>query len=390
MITIDHLLLEIENYGFEKISSSISRRDIRILKNLANLVKLANFITENQGTLLVKILTENFRHLNFLGSSLSEALTTPSWSRKFRYDEDIKKITIFSENDEKFIKIESAPNSHFLKILSNIEKKSTGTLSIVGNKVHLLPLSEKNVFLIVDYLKSENFDISEEILDFYETIRSWSKEDVEKKFQIESLENKKILKKLEDDLSLNSDTDELLLADRKIRYQYHFPPKISPSSLKEIIAHRPSNKIFVDSTKYQFEELLDSLVALKKLPALLVFPSFSEYDCIRQLDLITLALDKKKLTDSVGIYFRFENQGKGPEFNQRIAKRQFNKQLDLTTKIAGVINGKIPKFFFKTNWQPNSVISFTNSLRNNKTSVYCNNCDLIVYYTDKLPFVVST
>ena len=65
MITIDKLLLQIENYGFEKFTLSISRRDLRILRNLASLVKSPNFITENQSKLLIKLLTENFKHLNF-------------------------------------------------------------------------------------------------------------------------------------------------------------------------------------------------------------------------------------------------------------------------------------------------------------------------------------
>ena len=189
---------------------------------------------------------------------------------------------------------------------------------------------------------------------------------------------------------MNSSTDELLLADRKIRYQYQFSPKTEPSTLKEIIAHRTSNKVFVESTKYEFEELVDSLVALKKLPILLVFSNFSENECLKQLDMLSAVLTKKNLVDDVGIYFRFKNAGKGQDFNQRIATKKFNKPLDATTKIAGVVNGKLAKFFLKTDWQPNSVITFTNSLRHNKTSVYCNNCDLIVYYTDKLPLVIST
>jgi hypothetical protein len=39
----------------------------------------------------------------------------------------------------------------------------------------------------------------------------------------------------------------------------------------------------------------------------------------------------------------------------------------------------------KSEWKPQSVISFTTSFRNNKSSVYCNDVDLIVYYTDRQP-----
>ena len=390
MITIDKLLLQIENYGFEKFTLSISRRDLRILRNLASLVKSPNFITENQSKLLIKLLTENFKHLNFLGSKLSESLDDPYWSREFRNSDDPRKITIFSTNDEKLIKIETSLTSYITKIISGIEKNGGSAIHTHNNKIALIPLLEKNLILTVDAFRPENFDISDEILEFYNTIKSWSEEEVASKFQLETLDNKKILKKLEDELELNSSTDELLLADRKIRYQYQFSPKTEPSTLKEIIAHRTSNKVFVESTKYEFEELVDSLVALKKLPILLVFSNFSENECLKQLDMLSAVLTKKNLVDDVGIYFRFKNAGKGQDFNQRMATKKFNQPLDATTKIAGVVNGKLAKFFLKTDWQPNSVITFTNSLRHNKTSVYCNNCDLIVYYTDKLPLVIST
>ena len=390
MTTVDNLLLKITSYTSPTIEEFLPARDSKVLRSLTTEVSSSVFITENQSKLLIKLLTENFKHLNFLGSKLSESLDDPYWSREFRNSDDPKKITIFSTNDEKLIKIETTLTSYITKIISNIEKDGGSTIHTHNNKIVLIPLLEKNLILTVDAFRLDNFDISDEILEFYNTIKSWSREEVTSKFQLETLDNKKILKKLEDELELSSSTDDLLFADRKIRYQYQFSPKTEPSTLKEIIAHRTSSKVFVESAKYEFEELIDSLVALKKLPILLVFSNFSENECLKQIDMLSTVLTKKNLTDDVGIYFRFKNVGKGQDFNQRITTKKFNKPLDATTKIAGVINGKLAKFFLKTNWQPNSVITFTNSLRHNKTSVYCNNCDLIVYYTDKLPLVIST
>ena len=178
MITIDKLLIQIENYGFEKFTLTISRRDLRILRNLANLVKSPDFITENQSKLLIKLLTENFKHLNFLGSNLSEALDEPYWSREFRNSDDPKKITIFSTNDEKFIKIETNLTSYITKIFAGIEKSGGSSVHTHNSKTALMPLLEKNLILTVDAFRPENFDISDEILEFYNTIKSWSKEEV--------------------------------------------------------------------------------------------------------------------------------------------------------------------------------------------------------------------
>ena len=62
----------------------------------------------------------------------------------------------------------------------------------------------------------------------------------------------------------------------------------------------------------------------------------------------------------------------------------YNCNLDINTKIVGVQNGKIPKFFLKNDWKPMTVIALDTKmgLRHGKTSVYSNRCDLIIEYSD--------
>ena len=59
LLTIDEILGSVDSFGIEKLNSSVSVRDRRILKNLVKLIKTPGFITEGQGKLLVKILQEN-------------------------------------------------------------------------------------------------------------------------------------------------------------------------------------------------------------------------------------------------------------------------------------------------------------------------------------------
>ena len=92
-------------------------------------------------------------------------------------------------------------------------------------------------------------------------------------------------------------------------------------------------------------------------------------------------------TINVGAYFRFNNNGDGEKFNKLISEYGFNKQLDNNNRVSIIANGKIPKFFLKSDWYPKTVISFSNHFRSNKTSVYCNSCDLIVYYTSSKPMI---
>jgi hypothetical protein len=103
------------------------------------------------------------------------------------------------------------------------------------------------------------------------------------------------------------------------------------------------------------------------------------------LEILGEILEKNSIDTKVGIYFRLENNEYGKKFNQYIAEKQFNKQLNSTTEVVCVQSGKIPKFFMKTDWHPMSVIVIDAKMgfRHGKTGVYANCCDLIIEYCDQ-------
>ena len=94
---------------------------------------------------------------------------------------------------------------------------------------------------------------------------------------------------------------------------------------------------------------------------------------------------KNNLDKKVGIYFRLSNDPTGKEFNELIAEREFNQELNSSTEVVGIQGGKIPKFLLTTKWKPMSVVCIGNSLKQSKTAVYSYNCDLIIQYSDSKP-----
>ena len=78
MLTIDNILLTIEQHGIDKLNSSVPVKDRRILKNLVRMIQMPAFITESQGRLLIKILQENMEALHFIGSALIPSLKIPA------------------------------------------------------------------------------------------------------------------------------------------------------------------------------------------------------------------------------------------------------------------------------------------------------------------------
>jgi len=387
MLTIDQLLIKIEANGFENLSAAIPVRDRRILKNLSRLIKIPSFITESQGRLLIKILQENLESLNFIGHDLIPSLKIPSWSKQFKTVSVIKRINIVKgEDNTPLIDIEFTFNKEVKKILSELGKSLDGSYGVVSGHHNRFLLTEKNLFKLVNALKKFHFDKSVQVQTLYDEIALIDKDKYEKMFNIEELHHSFLKTLLIEDIGTTENS--LLLEDRKLRFQYNVTSGIvKDESLVNKIATRKNNKIFINSVDYKLEDVARAIRQLKRVPVLFIFDEYNVKSCLENLTLVKNALDAMQITPNVGVYFRFDNEGQGEEFNKLVSEFGYNKQLDADNKISVISNGKLPKFFLKNSWYPKAVISFSNQLRNNKTSVYCNECDLIVYYNTVMPVI---
>lgn len=385
MTTIDNLLTKLATHTDPTIEDLISKRDARVLRSLATAVNGPLFITENQSKLLLKILHENSKKIDFLGEEFSVALAQPMWSRVFRPVDKTKKMFIGKNPDDGLaIVLEFAFSSQIRKILANLNKITDGPVIGVSNRIHQCDLTEKNIVLLVEALKPEGFEIHEDLQNHYNTIKSWSENEVKNQFLLTTMTHANFQKQITADLGISTAIDENIIADRANRYQY-FAEKSekNPENLTEIIAHRHDSKIWIDSTKYSVDDIISSLVDLKRFPVMFVFDGFAPGDQTAKLEEIAKSLDKHGIYDKIGLYFRLPNNEIGKAFNELIAQRQYNSQLDKDTLVVGVQSGKIPKFFLTNEWKPMSVVSLGVTLRHSKTAVYANCCDLIISHTEK-------
>ena len=185
MTTIDNLLTKLATHTEPTIEDSIPKRDARVLRSLATAVTGPLFITENQSKLLLKILHENSKKLNFLGEEFSLALAQPMWSRVFRPVDKTKKMFIGKNPDDgPAIVLEFAFSSQIRKILANLNKITDGPIMGINNRIHQCDLTEKNIVLLVEALKPEGFDIHEDLQNHYDTIKSWNEADFKNQFLI--------------------------------------------------------------------------------------------------------------------------------------------------------------------------------------------------------------
>jgi hypothetical protein len=392
MTTIDQLLTKIVNSSSPTIEELIVKRDARVLRSLATAISSPSFITENQSRLLFKIIKDNEKKLSFLGEELTNSLALPTWSRVFRQVDQTKRMFIGkNSSDELTIVIEYAFSSSIRKSLSTIGKQTDGGIISINNRIHQCDLTEKNIVLLVDTLTPLDFEIHETLKNHYSTIKSWSENEIKNQYLLTSITNQNFHKQITNDLGISTPIDTNIIADRSIRYQYFVEntEKI-PETLTEKIANRTSTRVWVDSTQFSVDDIVQSLVELKRFPILFVFDGFSPDGQTSKLHEIADCLDRFGIYDKVGMYFRLPNNPIGKDFNELISQRQYNCVLDKDTKVVGVQSGKIPKFFLNNEWKPMSVVSLNNVLRHSKTAVYANSCDLIISHTDTNPIIENT
>ena len=382
-MNVDALLLEIEKRGFNNLSAAMPAKDIKILKSLCTVISAPSFITENQGRLLVKLLNENKAHLVTVADLLENSLAYPLWSYPFRPVDQTKKMYIkAAHSGDLAIHLEIANNANLRKVMNNLHKELDSGITSVNGRVFLTSLTEKNIVALVDACIPYGFDISDDLKNHYDTIKSWKIEEIQSRYITDNLSDTNLYRELTKELGNVADTDLAIVQDRSMRYQYFVnTPENTEKNLKNSISLRSSPKVWINSTTTELVDVITELKNLQRFPILIVMENHMQPKALENLKNLDNALQKCEISDGVGIYFRLDNDPIGKEFNALIADRKYNSALGDQTLVACVPNGKIPKFFLKNQWKPMAVIALGTSLRHSKTSVYANCCDLIISYS---------
>ena len=265
-MNVDALLLEIEKRGFNNLPKTMPVKDIKILKSLCTVISGPNFITESQGRLLVKILNENKTHLVIVADLIDASLALPLWSYPFRPVDQTKKLFIGkTRGGDLVIYIEFANNANLRKIVNNLHKDLDGSTTSVNGRVFLTNLTEKNIVLVVDTLGPQGFDISVDLKNHYDTIKSWKIEEIQSRYFTENLLDTPLYKELTNDIGSLSDNELSVVQDRSMRYQYIInTPEKPEKNLKNSISLRTSPRVWINSTTTELSDVIDELTNLKR------------------------------------------------------------------------------------------------------------------------------
>jgi hypothetical protein len=388
-MTIDNLLTLITTTKLDQLKKSIPGRDFKVLKSIGHTITTPLYITANQGSLIVKILEKHIDLFKPIVDEIDEILKNPTWKQAFRVIEKKRNLRLGTDpyGNQKLI-IEFTYSADIRKSLGALEKKLLDMSSATNGKSHFFDVTEKNIVTIIEEIDHLGFDIDETIKNWYETIKSWSKREITNQFMFTSETADTFQKLVKKELGITEIPNHLLVEDRSMRYQY-FTEKSEkiPENLTEMIATRTSPFCWVNRKEVGIGEIFKSLLELERFPVMVVFDGYDENRCLTDLRNFSENLEKNGIFENVGVYFRLANNENGKVFNQLIKDKNYNTQLSDRTKVVAVQNGKIPKFFLKNSWYPMSIIAIGNSLKNNKTAVYANSCDLVINYTEQQPII---
>lgn len=382
-LSVDEFLNILSHHYDTLLKEKISARDRRILVSIGLQLNRGLFITENQSKILVKILKENIDVFKEIDSDLETLIENPVWSKEFRKIQRVRKI-YKSITDENAMVVEFSYDKRLKNKFFELTASLDGSIIASGPRHYTINFSERNILLVVEKLLKEDFDIEPKIMEFFQEIAEITKKQ-EITFELFSTKNEKFKEIVKSNVGDINEENLLLLNDRAIRHGYQVFQKIPKNSLISAIAQRRNTKIYINPKEFTLEEVVNALSKLNRFPLLTIFDGHGAVHDKKYLNLLKSSVDAVIPDADVGIYFRYETSNDSYQFNAAIPEYGYNKILTDTTKVAGISNNKVPKFFVKSAWYPETVISFTNSFRNNKAIVYCDKVDLIIYYCDNCP-----
>ena len=141
-------------------------------------------------------------------------------------------------------------------------------------------------------------------------------------------------------------------------------------------------QVFINKKKYNFNQVVESILELERIPLLVVLPLENPLDPLH-----TVHSSLKGITDESTVIFRLDNLDDGKEFNDYIRNHSINKPLDKYTNIVYTNSNTLTKPLIASNWRPKAVLLMNSIRLNAKMETYINQCDLVIHYdTDMSQF----
>lgn len=320
--------------------------------------------------------------------------------RNLRHIDRSKWIAIHEVNGVKYIAVRFTFNKKLISALESLRTSGINKVKIrddKDNKIAYYPLSEINIYKIIETLKDRNFKIDDNINSQFEKIEMMMKN---KKnylpgiygFKLKNLNDKAVDYMITDIGQEPSPENLALYKDRDALYGIeHFDEEDLESSCKNLttlsqrIVRRSETQVLINSQSFTINNIAESILELNRYPLLVCLDSETDTD-----DLTSVYHSFRNIfanEDFCVLYRKDNDTAENKHFNQYIKENNLNNSLGNNSKIVYTTQDKLVKTLLKENWRPKSALVF-GCTRQVKIKTYLDELDLVMYYdTDTSPFL---
>lgn len=257
-----------------------------------------------------------------------------------------------------------------------------------GSHEHFFMLNEKNAYNIVKTFKDKNFEIDQELLDYYEKVSA-----LQETNHLPCVENMQLknlhpngVKSIEQELGKLSSDNVVLYKDRSLLYGIHsfdnsFADSLTNySTLTQKIVNRENANIFIDKKSWTLDNIVQSINDLERYPLVILLDEDMPFDTLVQ----THKHFKNIIpAEQISVLFRLESS-KSNGFNEYIKEQELNSPIDNNTKIVYISREKINKPLLKSNCNPRTMLMLQSQRVHTKLSYWSEDFDLIIHYDDEV------
>jgi hypothetical protein len=274
--------------------------------------------------------------------------------------------------------------------ISTIKNTVKETHYDTTNKIHYFPFNEHVAHTIVNTFKDSNFEIQEELVEYYNKIEHMinNKRDYLPGvygYDLRNLHEKSFEYAIS---SVGTPTKQNLhkLYDRKEQLGiYHFDQELLEQSLRLLnpltrrIVERKLLQVQVDPRTYSANAIVETILDLDRFPLLISIP---ERNCYEDLTKFHKAFSSVVPNEQCSVLFRLDNNNDPNHFNDYIKDNNLNNPVDNNTKIVYITTSKLPKPLLRSNWHPQAAITTFSGYggAGSKVEGFLETLDLVIHY----------
>lgn len=372
-------LLEVAAGMTQHPKIDLDKEDITIMHSVARQIFKGTALTDRQFALMQEKL---LKYKDQFNDSCDFDTVVKTLRNPLRHIDRSKYIKLQDDN----IVIRFPFRKTDIMLIQEFCSNAEGYSHSKGTHEHSFAYTESNVLNLLDRFNGKEFEIDNELLEMYSTIKTIHSNPQEYLSGISNNNlinvNSKLKTIIKDEIGSLTEDNLIQHVDRRFRYGFDFIDLPASNSLANKIAARRTHDYQSKPSIETTDALLSALWELDRFPMLVVLdPANAEEQLYEFANYYRDILQPEEQS----VLFRLEDSEAG--FNQLIKDRKLNNWVDKTTKIVYINKNKLPKILINNDWKPIVAFSYNSKTDRFVDSYISFNCDLIVYREETMsPF----